>query len=80
LKQNKKAKQEVDFEDKAMALLDDGVILPESIPSIDKHKAAIQSVEDAKELKTIGFADVADLEKEALIMDPEENKRRMDLL
>ena len=41
MKQNKKAKQEVDFEDKAMALLDDGVILPESIPTLDKHKAAI---------------------------------------
>jgi len=63
-----------------MALLDDGVILPESIPSIPSNKAAIQSLEDAKELKTIGFADVSDLEKEALTMDPEENKRRMDLL
>jgi len=63
-----------------MALLDDGVVLPESIPSIPTNRAAIQSVEEAKELKTIGFADVSDLEKEALIMDPEENKRRMDLL
>jgi len=41
LKKNKKAKQEVDFEDKAMALLDDKLVLPESIPSIPKNKAAI---------------------------------------
>ena len=45
-----------------MALLDDKVIEAESIPTIAKNKAAIQSVEDAKELKTIGFADVVDLE------------------
>ena len=45
-----------------MALLDDKVVEAESIPSIPKSKSAIQSVEDAKELKTIGFADVVDLE------------------
>lgn len=73
MKKNKKAKQEVDFEDNAMDLLDDKLVEAESIPSIDKKHAAIQSVEDAKELKTIGFADVSDLEREALIMDPEEN-------
>ena len=56
-----------------MSLLDDKVVLPESIPTMQKSKMAIQSLEDAKELKTIGFADVTDLEREALIMDPEEN-------